>query len=243
MVANPCEGGLVLLFCHRQSKHKDIATMLVKKKTITTCLMMTSLLFAPMVMANPDQALINQYNLAVEGETALVDHVYGQLNALIEREGAKPLSLVYLGSTQTLQGRDAFLPWNKMKLTEQGLATISKGLGMLDTLPPSQNEQQRIQGLPEGYLARAMAAATYTSLPDMFNHFERGYELYLELLAEPDFQAQPFAATSWVYRYAIQAALRAQDVPQAKTWLDMMVNQDRDNLDTRSASAQIDAQG
>ncbi|HFQ5216390.1 TPA: hypothetical protein ACGUTS_000147 [Vibrio vulnificus] len=221
--------------------------MLMNKKTLVTRLLLSTALLtsliSPAVLANPDQSLINQYNLAADGESGLADSVYDQLNALIAREGAKPLSLVYLGSTQTLQGRDAFLPWNKMKFTEEGLATISKGLGMLNTLPASLSEQQRIQGLPEDYLARAMAAATFTSLPDMFNHFERGYELYLELLAEPDFQAQPFAATSWVYRYAIQAALRAQDVPQAKTWLDMMENQDRDNLDTRSASAQIDAQG
>ena len=39
-------------------------------------------------------------------------------------------------------------------------------------------------GLPEYYLSRAMAATTFTQLPGMFNHFEPGYELYLQLLAE-----------------------------------------------------------
>src|SRR5690606_29233713 len=128
-----------------------------------------------------------QYNLAAQGEAALVDSVFGQLNRLIEKEGATPLSLVYLGSTQTLQGRDAFLPWNKMKFTEQGLSTINKGLALLHTLPSSLEKQERIQGLPESYLVRAMAAATFTALPDMFNHFERGYDLYLNLLDEPGF--------------------------------------------------------
>lgn len=221
--------------------------MLMNKKTLVTSLLLSTALLtsaiSPAALANPDQSLINQYNLAADGESGLVDNVYGQLNALIEREGAKPLSLVYLGSTQTLQGRDAFLPWNKMKFTEEGLATINKGLGMLHTLPPSLNEQQRIQGLPEGYLARAIAATTYTSLPDMFNHFDRGYELYLELLSEPEFHSQPFAATSWIYRYAIQAALRAEDLPQAKVWLSDMENLDRDNLDTRAAQAQVNSQG
>lgn len=221
--------------------------MLMNKKTLVTSLLLSTALLtsviSPAALANPDQSLINQYNLAAAGESGLVDNVFGQLNALIEREGAKPLSLVYLGSTQTLQGRDAFLPWNKMKFTEEGLATINKGLGMLHTLPPSLSEQQRIQGLPEGYLARAIAATTYTSLPDMFNHFDRGYELYLELFSEPEFHSQPFAATSWIYRYAIQAALRAEDLPQAKAWLSVMENLDRDNLDTRSAQAQVNSQG
>lgn len=72
-----------------------------------------------------------------------------------------------------------------MKFTERGLATIRKGLDLMANQPMPIQEQQRLQGLPEYQLATAMAATTYTSLPDMFNHFERGYELYLTLLDEP----------------------------------------------------------
>ncbi len=85
--------------------------------------------------------------------------------------------------------------------------------------PIPAQEQQRLQGLPEYQLATAMAATTYTALPDMFNHFERGYELYLALLNDPSFQQQPFSSTVWVYRYAIEAALRADDQTRAKAWL------------------------
>lgn len=217
--------------------------MLLKKKMLLSGLLVATSLWTAQVLANPDQALINQYNLAAQGEAALVDSVFGQLNRLIEKEGATPLSLVYLGSTQTLQGRDAFLPWNKMKFTEQGLSTINKGLALLHTLPSSLEKQERIQGLPESYLVRAMAAATFTALPDMFNHFERGYDLYLNLLDEPGFVEQPFAATSWIYRYAVQAALRAEDIKQAKAWLSEMEQRDKANLDTQSALAQVDAKG
>lgn len=82
-----------------------------------------------------------------------------------------------------------------------------------------------------------MAATTFTSLPDMFNHFERGYELYLSLFDEPSFSQQPFAATSWIYRYAIEAALRAEDVQQAKTWLAQMEQLGDSNLETQTAKA------
>ena len=102
-------------------------------------------------------------------------------------------------------GRDAFLPWNKMKFVEKGLATIDKSLHLLSDFETPIHEQERIQGLPESYLTRAMAAVTYSSLPDMFNHFERGYDLFIALLAEDNFRQQHFAATSWVYRYAIEA--------------------------------------
>lgn len=84
-------------------------------------------------------------------------------------------------------------------------------------------------------LAMAVAAATYTAMPDIFNHFERGYDLYLNLLADPQFQAQPFAATAWIYRLAIVAALRANDEAQARLWLEAMQQADAQHPDTQQA--------
>lgn len=157
------------------------------------------------------------------------------MKQLVDEQGAKPVTMVYLGSTQTFQGRDALLPWNQMKYVEKGLATIAKGVNMIDSLPIDINEQERIQGLPEAYLTQAIAAITYTSLPDMFNHFERGYDLYLELLNDPQFSDQPFAASSWIYLNAIQAAIRAKDLTQAQTWLATMQSLDANNAETQTA--------
>ncbi len=169
----------------------------------------------------------------------MVNSVHDELSVLLEQQGATPLTLVYLGCTQTLQGRDAFMPWNKMKFAERGLATIQKGLDLMASQPIPVQEQQRLQGLPEYQLATAMAATTYTALPDMFNHFERGYELYLALLNDPSFQQQPFSSTAWVYRYAIEAALRADDQTQAKAWLAEMERLDYANPETKNAKSLI----
>ncbi|WP_434998039.1 hypothetical protein ACRZ5S_04240 [Vibrio scophthalmi] len=193
--------------------------------------------------ANPTADILASYSQAADGDEAMVETVYDQLNALIEQQGAKPLTMVYLGSTQTLQGRDAFMPWNKMKYTEQGLATMAKGIGLLDTLPEDINQQERIQGLPEAYLAQAMAAVTYTSLPDMFNHFERGYDIYLNLLNDENFVQQPFAASAWIYHTGIVAAIRAEDLPQAQAWLSTMENFDAKNPQTQAAKRLVASQG
>lgn len=213
---------------------KSVKTLLAA--TIVTALTSFNL------YANPTPEILSAYNQAADGDKALVDTVYGQLNALIEEQGAKPLSLVYLGSTETLQGRDAFMPWNKMKYTEQGLATIAKGMALIDSLPQDINQQQRIQGLPEAYLAQAMAAVTYTSLPDLFNHFERGYDLYIDLLNQPNFAHQPFAASAWVYRTGIEAALRAEDLVQAKAWLEVMTELDANHEQTQAAQTMLTQQ-
>ncbi|KYN79615.1 hypothetical protein ATY37_01730 [Vibrio cidicii] len=200
-------------------------------------------LSSSLALANPTEQLLTRFNQAAQGDTGLVDTVHNELSQLVQKQGATPVTLVYLGSSETLQGRDSFMPWNKMKFTERGLATIQKGLDLMANQPMPIQEQQRLQGLPEYQLATAMAATTYTSLPDMFNHFERGYDLYLNLLDEPGFVEQSFAATSWIYRYAVQAALRAEDIKQAKAWLSEMEQRDKTNLDTQSALAQVDAKG
>lgn len=201
------------------------------------------LLFSALVSFNalavPSDALILQYNQAADGDEGAVAAVYQQLENHIESQGVDALTLVYLGSTETLKGRDAFMPWNKMKYTEQGLATIAKGLDLLNHQPVPIQQQQRRQGLPESLLAKSIAAATFTSLPDMFNHFERGYDLYLDLLADKTFQQQDYVSTSWVYLYAIKAALRAEDVPQAKRWLETMQANSQQHPLTLQAQAMI----
>jgi len=200
-----------------------------------------SLLIAANVIAAPSEELIAQYNLAAEGDEDKVEQVYQQLEQQISQQGADPLSLVYLGSTQTLMGRDAFMPWNKMKYTEQGLATISKGLDLLNAQATPIEQQDFRQGLPESILARSIAGSTFTSLPDMFNHFERGYDIFLDLLADNSFNAQHYDAISWVYIYAIQAALRAEDKPQAKKWVAEMQARSPNHPMTLQAKAIVDS--
>ncbi|MCV5656233.1 hypothetical protein OFN54_33340, partial [Escherichia coli] len=86
------------------------------------------------------------FNQAAQGDTGLVDTVHDELSQLVQKQGATPVTLVYLGSSETLQGRDAFMPWNKMKFTERGLATIQKGLDLMANQPMPIQEQQRLQG-------------------------------------------------------------------------------------------------
>ena len=192
-----------------------------------------------LTFANPTPEALSMYNQAAQGDEEMVEAAHDALKLILDKEGATPLTLVYLGSTETLQGRDAFLPWNKMKYVEKGLATIDKSLTLLNSIEQPVAEQARVQGLPEAYLTRAMAATTYTSLPDMFNHFDRGYDLYLDLLSEDEFSHQNFAATAWIYRYAITASIRAEDFAQAQSWLAVMEEKDSSNIETMTAKALV----
>ncbi len=180
------------------------------------------LLASVSVAAMPDEQLIHQYNQIAKGNSGDISVVIDKLNDQIDRDGADALSLIYLGSAQTLEARDAWLPWNKMKYAERGISTIAKGLGLLPGEQTPASTQPVRQGLPVSVLARAIAAATYTSLPDMFNQFDRGYDLYLQLLQSPSFQAQPLQRSGWIYHKAVEASIRNHDKTQAMQWMAQM---------------------
>lgn len=201
-----------------------------------SCLSFTLAFSAQAALTNQD---INIYNQAAMGDESQVGVAYELFSKLIKTEGATPLTLVYLGSTQTLKGRDAWMPWTAMNHTEKGLANIDKGLTLLAQQAAPLDQQASFNGLKESFMARALAASTYSQLPDMFNHFERGYELFLSLLAEPEFATQSFAYCAWVYHYAIQAALRADDLAQASTWLTVMQQLNKNHPKTIDAKSMI----
>ena len=208
----------------------------LKRLIGATCISFSLVFSAQAALTNQD---ITIYNQAATGDETQVEPAYERFTQLIETEGATALTLTYLGSIQTLKGRDAWMPWTKMKHVEQGLANIDKGLSLLTSEITPLSQQASYQGLKENFLTRALGATTYSTLPDMFNHFERGYELFLTLLAEPEFKQQPFPASAWVYYYAVQAALRADDLPQATQWLTVMQQQGKTHPKTIAAQVMI----
>ncbi|MCP5079097.1 MAG: hypothetical protein GY951_13710 [Psychromonas sp.] len=208
----------------------------LKQLITATCLSAFITFSAQAALTEQDLTI---YNQASAGNEDQVEPAYQLLSKLIEDEGATSITLVYLGSTETLKGRDAWMPWTAMKHVEKGLASIDKGLTLLSTEKKTVAQQSTLLGLKESYLTRAVAASTYSSLPDMFNHFERGYELFLTLLSEPEFNAHPFPATAWVYDYAIQAAIRAEDLSQASKWLTVMQVKDKNHPLTLKAEQAV----
>jgi hypothetical protein len=216
----------------------------MRKQLLLTTLLATTLISTTVSAAsNPDGQTINLYYQAAQGNSDATEQAVQALTKHIQQQGATPLSLVYLGAAHTLEGRDALLPWNKMKYVEQGIAKIDKGLALIDRTPGSEENNEIVMGLPGNLLAQANAATVFAELPDMFSQFDKGYELYLELLANPKLQEAPFAATAWIYHYAIKAALTANDQPQAQAWLNEMQRKNPEHPETIEAAALITAQG
>lgn len=139
---------------------------------------------------------------AVAGE-ASPDPAVEAYAALTTDATAAPLVLAYLGSAQTLQGREAWMPWNKMKAVERGLSSIDKALRQL----APRHEEARLRGNPVAAETRLVAAATFLSIPDgIFHRADQGRGLLRGAVAQPGFAALPPTLRA---RYHQQLAIAA----------------------------------
>lgn len=216
----------------------------MRKQLLLTTLISSTLISATaFAVASPDEQTINLYYQAAQGDSDATEQAVRALTQHIRQEGISPLSLVYLGAANTLEGRDALLPWNKMKHVEHGIAKIDKGLALINNAPDDADNNKIVMGLPGNLLAQANAATVFTELPDMFSQFDKGYELYLDLLAEPQLQSAPFTATAWVYHHAVKAALKAGDKPQAQAWLSIMQGKGPEHPQTIASAALVTTKG
>lgn len=127
-----------------------------------------------------------------------------QFRLLTEQEQGNPLYLVYYGSTFTVSARDAFMPWNKLKLGEQGLDIIDKALGMLGP----EHDTAKINGVPVSLETRLVAVSTFLRVPDRYFHrYDAGKRLLAETMMSPIFRDAPPRIQA---RFHLQAAFMAQ---------------------------------
>jgi hypothetical protein len=125
-----------------------------------------------------------------------------------------PLSLVMLGSSHTLMGRDAWMPWTKLRHTETGLEEMA----IAQRLLTDDHKQVYFDNLSVDLQVKSTAAITFTQVPEMFGRHEEGFYLFEDILSDPALEQLPAAALTYLYYYAISAALQLDKNEQAVTW-------------------------
>ncbi len=98
--------------------------------------------------------------------------IHDRLQHLLEQEPDNPLLLVYYGSSETLMGKYALMPWNKMGYVNDGIAHIERALRLAQPAKAMLLDEVQL-----------VAASTYISLPDMFHTLDSGKKLLTKLLA------------------------------------------------------------
>jgi tetratricopeptide (TPR) repeat protein len=88
--------------------------------------------------ANPNdqEALLRlgiyYHNRGGEGDEKAVDKAVDFLDRLLQLHNRNTVAMAFYGSAVTMQGRDSFLPWNKMKYVNEGIGKLDKAV-MLDS--------------------------------------------------------------------------------------------------------------
>lgn len=139
--------------------------------------------------------------------------------ALAQAEPADPVLQAYAGAALTLQGRDAWLPWRKMGLTEDGLARIDRALAQLQ----GAHDRPLHRGTPASLEVRFVAASVFLDLPGFFNRGPRGEQLLAEVLGSPLLGNSPLPFQGVVLMRAGQQAAKAGKPAEARRHYEAVV--------------------
>ena len=154
------------------------------------------------------------YLLVSDDQGGSAKQLANQWQTLYEDDAKDPLALVYLGSSHTLMGRDAMMPWSKMRHTETGLEEMTLALRLLN----DQHNEQLFNFMPVSHHVKTTAAITFTQVPDFFGRHEEGYYLFVDVLSDPLFLALPSQAQTFAYYFGIAAAYQLDKASQAQAW-------------------------
>lgn len=143
---------------------------------------------APAADGNFDAAL-REFDAARADEKHL-DAAIAALRGLPADPQRQPLAAACLGSALALQGKAAWMPWNKMKFTEQGLDQLDAALALLKP----EHGAVLVRGVPVALQTRLVVAATFAAVPDgLFHRRADGRKLLAALRADPLLAGAPAA--------------------------------------------------
>jgi hypothetical protein len=148
-------------------------------------------------------AAMSQFNRVRQGDADQLEPAIAAFRATPGNPALQPLYSAYLGSALTLKGKAAWMPWNKMKFTDQGLDSIDQALAALRP----EHDRLLVQGTPASLVTRMVAAATFVALPDgMFHRRAAGKALLAELRRSPLLATAPAAFRAELS--AVEASLK-----------------------------------
>ncbi|MCG7495644.1 hypothetical protein MHO82_02080 [Vibrio sp. Of7-15] len=167
---------------------------------------------APTVSASViPQATMVEFENASLGDQSATKSAYEKLLKLDEKNPGNPLIKTVLGSTETMLGRDAWMPWNKMKHVERGLARMDKAIELLGP----EHMQETFFGLPLPIWVQTTVGCTFVEMPQIFNRLNAGSEILEETLELELMQYLPFEGKSSTYLCAAIAAEKAGKTEEA----------------------------
>jgi hypothetical protein len=201
--------------------------------------LLACLLAAATALAGPAEDFATAealFQRALAGDTSSTDAAVERLAKLDLSDPAfGPLYQAYLGAAQALQGRDAWMPWNKLTAADKGLAALDKALRRL----APRHDTDMLRGAPVAVEARLVAATTFLRLPEMFHRFDDAKDMLRAAFASPAFAGSPALLRAHLHLQAAIAAGRDKKPAEERQQLQQALTAQADGPVAASARKRL----
>jgi hypothetical protein len=150
---------------------------------------------------------LHEFETARAGSADATPLAQAAFHQLLAAEPSNPLYLAYYGSTLALQARDTHLPWQRIILVRECIATLDRALALLRPA----DDQRRMRDVPVSLETRLVAIATYVALPEFFHRLPAAKQQLALAMASPLFaSASPELRGRFYYEVALVAQAEGQ---------------------------------
>jgi hypothetical protein len=143
-----------------------------------------------------------QFAAASAGDASARDACIEAFGKLAGAQPGHPVFLAYQGAGVALQGRDAMMPWNKLKFAEQGADMVEKALSLL----APEHDKLLLNGTPASIETRLVAANTLLALPEFMNRRAGGKRALQAALDSPALAQAPAPVRASLFTVAARLA-------------------------------------
>ncbi|PSW05231.1 tetratricopeptide repeat protein [Photobacterium lipolyticum] len=188
---------------------------LIAASLVANTLMVKAAAAAPQIPAE----VMASYAQAIQGDTSSTEKTFDLLTALQKEHPRSALINTVLGSTETMMGRDAWTPWNKMEYVDKGLSRMDKAVKLLQ----ADDHKETFEGTPVSLWVKTTVGCTFIEMPEMFHRLDAGYQLLENMIKSEEVKPLPFAMKAYAYFCAGKAASLAGEPEAAQRYLNTLL--------------------
>jgi len=156
-----------------------------------------------------------QFVAGANGDESSRDAALEAFTKLAAGQPGHPVYLAYIGSVTAMQGRDAMMPWDKMKYSEKGANMIEKALTQL----APEHDAQLLNGTPESIETRLVAVNTLLALPGFMNRRAGGKRALQAALDSKALEQAPAPVRANLFAIAARVAAEDKRGPEEIAYL------------------------
>lgn len=174
----------------------------LRQAALALCLVLLS----PLCAAEGAERFVTatrQFETARAGSADATPLAQAAFHELLNAEPGNPLYMAYYGSTLALQARDTRLPWQRINLVRESIATLDRALSLLGPA----DDQRRMRDIPVSLETRLVAVATYVALPQIFHRLATAKQQLSIAMSSPLFAS---ASSELRGRFYYELALVAE---------------------------------